>query len=311
MRAAGRRRIAYNGSVLPLDRNFDDPPEQPVTQSSSGDDTLAFLLPRLGSFGERTAVIAFEPGGQPVVNYAELEDQAMRLAGGLLARGVTPGEPIALFADNSPEWIAVRLALLAVGALAVPLDYLLTEAQLAAAVADCGARRLFTTREHLAAASAAGVSEIYLLDGEIAEPGAESLMSLLGERPDSLPHPAPEDVVALFYTSGTTGAPKGVPLSQRNLAINVATLMALATEMADGSIGPDDRVLLPLPLHHSYPFIVGMLVPLASGATIVLPEGWAGPRSSAPCGTGGYRSSSACRGSMRRCCRASRPGPPP
>ncbi len=244
----------------------------------TSDETLAFLLPRLRSFGDRPAVIAFEPGGQRVVGYAELEDQAMRLAGGLLARGVTPGEPIALFAENSPEWVAVRLALLAVGARTVPLDYLITEAQLAEAVADCGARRLFTTREHLAAVSAAGVREVYLLDCETAEEGAEPLMSLLGDRPDSLPHPAPEDVVALFYTSGTTGAPKGVPLSQRNLAINVATLMALATEMADGSIGPDDRVLLPLPLHHSYPFIVGMLVPLASGATIVLPEGVGGPQ---------------------------------
>ncbi len=238
----------------------------------TNDDTIAFILARLRAFGDRPAVIAFEAGGQRLVSYADLEDQAMRLAGGLLRRGVTPGEPVALYAENSPEWVAVRLALLAVGARTVPLDYLLSEAQLAQAIADCGARRLFTTRAHLAEASAAGVDEVYLLDGETAEQGAEPIASLLAERPDSLPRPAPEDVVSLFYTSGTTGAPKGVPLSQRNIATNLATLLAV------GQIGPDDRLLLPLPLHHSYPFIVGMLMPLASGAAMVLPEGVGGPQ---------------------------------
>ena len=76
----------------------------------------------------------------------------------------------------------------------------------------------------------------------------------------------PDEIAALFYTSGTTGPPKGVPLSHGNIAFNLDALLAL------NLVGPGDRVLLPLPLHHSYPFIVGTLTPLVAGAAIVMPS---------------------------------------
>ena len=74
-----------------------------------------------------------------------------------------------------------------------------------------------------------------------------------------------------FYTAGTTGVSKAVPLSHRNILTNLRILMALDV------VGPADRVVLPLPLHHAYPLIVGLLLPLASGATVILPAGIAGP----------------------------------
>src|SRR5690606_38836730 len=72
--------------------------------------------------------------------------------------------------------------------------------------------------------------------------------------------------------SGTTGTPKGVPLTHRNICANLQALLAA------GLASPADRVLLPLPLHHAYPLTVGLLAPLAVGAAVVLPAGITGPQ---------------------------------
>src|SRR5207253_8752612 len=87
-----------------------------------------------------------------------------------------------------------------------------------------------------------------------------------------LPQVEPDDPAVLFYTSGTTGPPKGVPLSHKNL---VFQLHALAQA---NLVNEDDHFLLPLPLHHVYPFVVGMLAPLHLGLPIVLPQGRTGPQ---------------------------------
>jgi acyl-CoA synthetase (AMP-forming)/AMP-acid ligase II len=83
-------------------------------------------------------------------------------------------------------------------------------------------------------------------------------LSVLGERTDGLPVPALDQPALLSWTSGTTGSPKAFLLTHRNIATNIEALRELAV------VGPQDRALLPLPLHHAYPFIVGMLVPLPS-----------------------------------------------
>jgi long-chain acyl-CoA synthetase len=83
---------------------------------------------------------------------------------------------------------------------------------------------------------------------------------------------APEDRAAIFYTSGTTGQPKGVPLTHGNLAFQLNARLAADLTQAE------DRVLLPLPLHHVYPFTIGLLTPLAFGLPIVLPYTLTGPQ---------------------------------
>ena len=80
------------------------------------------------------------------------------------------------------------------------------------------------------------------------------------------------DPAALFYTSGTTGPPKGVPLTHGNLTFQINTLAGI------GLVTPGDRVCLPLPLHHVYPFVVGLLTPLALGLPLVLPHALTGPQ---------------------------------
>src|SRR6266404_1768620 len=95
---------------------------------------------------------------------------------------------------------------------------------------------------------------------------------LLSKNAGALPKLGPEDHATLFYTSGTTGPPKGVPLTHRNLSVQIDA--ALAT----GLTSEDDHLLLPLPLHHVYPFVIGMLAPLTRGLTVVIPQSLTGPQ---------------------------------
>lgn len=220
--------------------------------------TLQELSSRLAEFGDSPAVVAFGKAGTERWSYAELSDHSGRLASGLIAAGVTPGEIIGLFARNSPQWIVACLGIAGAGAVVAPIDHLLDGDDLAAVLADAGCRRVFTTRDRAAPIQAVGLEPI-VLDDEGGPAGWRDLLSGQAEVPASADS---ETTAALFYTSGTTGRPKGAPLAHRNLAANVNALLALDI------VGTDQRVLLPLPFHHVYPFVVGLLAPLAMGATI-------------------------------------------
>jgi long-chain acyl-CoA synthetase len=235
--------------------------------------TLTELLDGLARRGERTAVLSFTGGERGAVrlSYADLDAQARRLAGGMRRRGLADGAAVGLYAPNSAEWICCRLAVLFAGAIAVPLDTDLSPSALAQQVRGSGAGTILTVAARLDTLESAALPEctVWLLDAAPDDPRA--IVHLEDAPVQALPEARPDDQAALFFTSGTTGPPKGVPLTHRNILGNVAALQALNV------VESGDRVLLPLPLHHSYPFIVGMLVPLAVGATVVLPSGVSGP----------------------------------
>lgn len=112
---------------------------------------------------------------------------------------------------------------------------------------------------------------------EVQAPEAGAREAQEAETPAETPAEAqtavsPSDTAVIFYTSGTTGMPKGVPLTHANLVhpLNALAGYDLVTEK--------DRVLLPLPLHHVYPFAIGMLLPLALGVALVLPSLLTGPQ---------------------------------
>jgi long-chain acyl-CoA synthetase len=235
--------------------------------------TLQMLFESLAAHGDATAVLALRDGAVRRWSHGELDDTARRLAGGLAARGLARGEAVVLLAPNSPEWIVARLALIAVSAMAVPLDDLIGDGEIRRALADSGAKRVFATGPYIERIAALGLAEgldIWRLDEDAGGPGTP-WRELLGEPLSPLAPAEPSDVVSLFYTSGTTGSPKGVPLTHGNILGNLETIRD------QGFLDGGDRVLVPLPLHHSYPFIVGMLLPLLCGATIILPAGITGP----------------------------------
>jgi acyl-CoA synthetase (AMP-forming)/AMP-acid ligase II len=131
-----------------------------------------------------------------------------------------------------------------------------------------GAPRLHDGRPGGPCGPLAPAAGIVLLD---AAEGRASWRELRGPA-ELLPERRNVDPAALIYTSGTTGPPKGVPLTHGNLTFQINALTGI------GLVTPGDRVCLPLPLHHVYPFVVGLLTPLALGLPLVLPHALTGPQ---------------------------------
>src|SRR5215208_5548041 len=235
--------------------------------------TLQSLIDSLLELGDQPAVLALHKEGIERWSYAELADHVQQLACGLAETGVGGGDHVALLAPNRPEWIVACLAVIEAGAVVVPLDVQFGDEELGTVLEDSDARFIFTTAERaerLEHLDIEVVPEPILLD--VGEDDERSWRCLLPDRSEELPQVEPDDPAALFYTSGTTGTAKGVPLTHGNLVFQPNTLLEedLLTE--------DDRVLLPLPLHHAYPFVIGMITPLAAGLPIVIPQSLAGPQ---------------------------------
>jgi long-chain acyl-CoA synthetase len=146
----------------------------------------------------------------------------------------------------------------------VPLDIQFGDDDLAHILADSEARAVVTTERRRARVQQIDSQRrIILLD---AAPNDErSWEQLCLEEPAELSVVQAQDPAVLFYTSGTTGPPKGVPLSHANIASQLTIVRQLQI------VTDADRVLVPLPLHHVYPFVIGMLVPLSLGLPLILP----------------------------------------
>jgi long-chain acyl-CoA synthetase len=169
------------------------------------------------------------------------------------------------------EWVVACLAVISAGGVVVPLDAQLGDEALGHALADSGVRHVFTTTDQAGRVENidGGLRAILL---EAGEDDGRSWRCLLTDEDVDLPPIEPGDGAALFYTSGTTGAAKGVPLSHANLVFQIESLLGA------NLVSEEDRVLLPLPLHHVYPFVMGMLTPLAAGLPVILPSSLTGPQ---------------------------------
>jgi long-chain acyl-CoA synthetase len=240
--------------------------------------TLRCLVDALAENGEAEAIIAHHADTPTVWTRRQLRDEVERFARDLMGAGVGAGEPVALIAASRPEWAAAVLGIVRTGAIAMPISEQLGAPELERIVGHSRCRRVVTTTDHLkvlAELEEAGELAILLLDEDeeadrhgLSVQGWRELSSGSGELPD-LERDQP---AVLVYTSGTTGTPKGVPLTHANLCANLDALVA------ERLAQPGDRVLLPLPLQHVYPLTVGLLAPLALGAAVVLPAGITGPQ---------------------------------
>jgi long-chain acyl-CoA synthetase len=251
------------------------------TRTTRAPTTLVDLLDSFPGRGTSPAIEAYEKGGLRKLSYAELADRIDNIAAGLQARGIGVGHRVGLWAPNSPEWIAAYFAVIRSGATAVPFDHQATAPSLEAALAHAEPTLLITTsarRAELEGRSPPSGLTYVVIDGE----GSDTLDPRAEPAAGCTPVAVEADAVAsLLFTSGTTGTPKAVPLTHTNLTANLNALRAAEL------IGPHDRLLLPLPLHHTYPFTVGLLTPLATGATVILPAGITGPEIVRACADGG------------------------
>jgi long-chain acyl-CoA synthetase len=191
--------------------------------------------------------------GRQITN-RELLGSSRRLAGSLAARGVGPGDRVVVMLANCPEVPVTFGAILRLGAVVVPVLFLLAEEEIRHILTDAGAKVAITDPEFLPklASAASGLEEPPLLVchgvlPEGAPAGTQVLETLISEGAETgVADRAADDLAVLSYTSGTTGRPKGVMLSHGNALFN-AKASAAAVDVRDG-----DRSIQTLPLAHSF-----------------------------------------------------------
>jgi long-chain acyl-CoA synthetase len=201
------------------------------------------------------------------VTYRDLWAQTLAYAAGLRELGIGPGDTVAIQIPNLADFPRVYYATLAVGATIVPMHLLLTPEENAYVLRDSHAKLLVAHSSQLAAATAAGK----LAEVDVVSVGPDAGVSRLEEAAAGV---APlrtyvgreaEDVAVVFYTSGTTGKPKGALLTHLNLVMNTVVNIFDVHELHD-----DDVVMGCLPLFHTFGQTVGMNGTFRLGGTIVL-----------------------------------------
>jgi long-chain acyl-CoA synthetase len=194
---------------------------------------------------DRAAVV----GGGVRLSYRELALRVDRLAAGLQALGITPGQRVAILDKNGPRYLELYFALPRIGAVAVPLNYRLATAELGYILAHSEAAALIFGREFASTVRALRrelptLSHFACIDG--ASEGAidyEALLAPAGARPEPVPR-SPGNVFLQMYTSGTTGRPKGAMLTHDNLIANTLTAAV------ERDYCPEDTYLHVAPLYH-------------------------------------------------------------
>ncbi|CAB95894.1 4-coumarate--CoA ligase family protein [Streptomyces violaceoruber] len=224
------------------------------------------VLGGAAAFGSTPALIDGTDG--TTLTYEQVDRFHRRVAAALAETGVRKGDVLAL---HSPNTVAFPLAFYAAtraGASVTTVHPLATAEEFAKQLKDSAARWIVTVSPLLstarrAAELAGGVQEILVCDSA---PGHRSLVDMLAStapEPSVAIDPA-EDVAALPYSSGTTGTPKGVMLTHRQIATNLAQLEPSMPS------APGDRVLAVLPFFHIYGLTALMNAPLRLGATVVV-----------------------------------------
>jgi rifamycin polyketide synthase module 1/2/3 len=200
--------------------------------------------------GDRTALS--DRAGS--TTHARLAERTARLAGHLRALGATDGDVVLLLLPTGVPLVEAYLAVVRAHAVAACIAAVSTADDVAFALADCRPRLVVTDAEGAALVAAAGTGVPVVRVGDPLQPGPV---------PDTLPL---DDPAFLLYTSGTTGRPKGVLLTQRSLL-----WVAAAAWLPFLGLTAADHLLVPLPLSHSYPLDL-TLAALAAGGRVHLQE---------------------------------------
>jgi long-chain acyl-CoA synthetase len=229
------------------------------------------------NYPERTAVVL----GETRLTYAQVNAAANQVANMLVARGIQPGDKVALSCPNLPYFPVVYYGILKSGAVVVPLNVLLKGREIAYHLNDSQATAYFcfqgTADLPMGAEGKAGFDQVdgcehfFLITADPAADspieGAETMgRALAGQPPVFEPVLSAEtDAAVILYTSGTTGQAKGAELSHSNLLLNALTCNRLF-----GTKPGTDTHLLVLPLFHSFGSTVNMNAGFATAATLVL-----------------------------------------
>jgi len=219
---------------------------------------------------------------QEPLSYGELHDKIVQTSGLLQDLSIDKGDPVAILAENSPEWVITYFAIVRLGAIVVPIlpDFLAQDIH--HILRETKTRLLFVSSRQLPKLeefNGKKLRKIITFDDNknVTAPPSESLPDLLAKRPrfslqtlDKTNQKAekvlPQDTAAIIFTSGTSGHSKAVMLSHNNLVANALSTSNLATITADWTF------LSLLPLAHAYAFTVNCLIPLLHGSRIVFTD---------------------------------------
>jgi len=226
-----------------------------------------YVLRHAARLGDKPALID-GPTGR-TITYGGLAESVRRAAAGLHRIGFRKGDVFAIYSPNLPEYAVIFLAVASVGGVNTTVNPLYTADELAKQLQDSRARFLVTVAPFLdkaqEAARKSGVEAVYVFGAaEGARPFAELLQG--GGDPPKVAIDPGKDLVVLPYSSGTTGLPKGVMLTHRNLVANLCQCEGMKNFEA---FSERDVVIAVLPFFHIYGMVVIMMLGLAGGGTIV------------------------------------------
>ncbi|MGH7654237.1 MAG: AMP-binding protein, partial [Gemmatimonadaceae bacterium] len=237
-------------------------PDVPIPDCPLGD----YVFARSKTWTDRPALID-GPSGR-TLTYGALREMIDHCRAALSARGFKRGDVLCLYSPNVPEYAAVFFAVAELGGANTTANPMYGADELTRQLTDSGAKIVVTAPALAAkarvAAAAAGIAEVIVWDDA---PGCTPFAEFLANGSDTTPvasavNPA-RDVVALPYSSGTTGLPKGVMLSHRNLVANLAQIDFIdSTEAGDCLVGV-------LPFYHIYGMLVVLCGVLRKGGCVV------------------------------------------
>jgi long-chain acyl-CoA synthetase len=259
--------------INPFRTREDLDPAETLLRSATTPPTLPALLSDAAArFGPQVAYQQKVEGQWQQVTFDQLLRNANDFAAGLIAMGLRHGDRVAICAENSLAWITGYLAVSTSGAVGVPIYYDLKGGEIEEMIKRSGARILIASAKVIdkLGERPAGVERVIVVGGAEGKRGQPPRF-LRRARPDLLPfeqvaaqatpesaaalrqrHVSPDDLASIVFTSGTTGGMKGVMLTHKNFTANLESIRRTI------QFDEKDRLVLVLPLHHAFPFIICM-----------------------------------------------------
>jgi oxalate---CoA ligase len=219
-----------------------------------------------------TAIVV--PGRQPLtVTYKQLCSETLSFQKKLAALGITPGSAVSIAIPNTYEFIVAFIAAAWQRAIAAPLnpaykqsefEFYIDDLSSAIALVPKGAFAQDAAAVRAARKYNAAIAECYWNGKEVVLDVKEH-GKLRGKGNQSLERAQPDDVALVLHTSGTTGRPKAVPLTHKNLTRTMKNIKQTY------NLTSEDRTMLVMPLFHVHGLLAGFLAPLASGGSVIVP----------------------------------------
>jgi acyl-CoA synthetase (AMP-forming)/AMP-acid ligase II len=229
------------------------------------DTSLAsFLLRHAQVLSDKAALIDGSDGH--MYSYAQLARAVRQVGANLTERGFQPGDVLAIYSANSPEYIIALLGVWSIGGVVTTINPVATADDLTYQLKDAGAQYLLTAPEQMErvarATQQAPMRAIFTVEETAGATPFATLLTGTAEPPEPPINPS-QDVAALLYSSGTTGLPKGVMLTHRNLIANICQLQPLMR------VTEDDVVINAMPFFHAAGWVILFHMSLTNGCTIV------------------------------------------